>query len=85
MTEQQIMDAVKTGVKRARCVLVDARMDGAALEVRVKSPDADVVQIGREANISLWSQHELSERIRRFAEHYCLKRPYVLRWGDSLA
>lgn len=84
VTEDEALDAVKAGVRRARCILVDAefRADGALL-ICAKKAGATVSQIGVE---TLWrseSAEQLTERTRRFCEHWCLKQPYHWKWDRA--
>lgn len=75
--------AIKQGVKRAKCVLVSMEFSENSIEIKVKAPDSSVIQVGCEYNWQSGTKEGLSDRVRRFAEHYCLKKPYRPTWDSA--
>lgn len=85
ITLEVAQKAVRTGCKRARCTYVKAIDVDDDLHIHVRAPEeGSVVQVGCQPDWKDADPDDLSERVRRFAEHYCLGRPYKLHWGDSL-
>lgn len=84
LTQAQAVDAVTDGVRRARCLLVGYEFQGKNLQVSVKKAESDIHHVALEYDWQTMDEGDIKERIRRFAEHYCLKHPFKWHWGDSL-
>lgn len=84
LTQTQALDAVRDGIRRARCTLTHYEVQGDNLLFHARQADEPVAQIGLEYNWSALSEEELRQRVRRFAEHYCNGKRWKFSWGDSL-
>lgn len=83
LTKQEAKKAIKEGVSRWGCELIDCKIEDDEFTITVKGTQP-LLQIGKEYNWAKYSARQLELRVSRFCSQYANGKSYKFSWDMKL-
>ena len=83
LTRHEAEKAIKVGVARYGCKLVDCKFDEKDVTITVRG-EVPLLQVGKEYDWANRSANELTVRVSRFCTTYANNKPYRFSWDNKL-